>query len=288
MKVKNLTLLDNAYPSRLKTLADPPQDLYYLGSDPSNWQDKAAVSIVGSRAITTYGKQVTARLSGELAEQGIVIVSGLALGVDGAAHTACLEAGGTTVAVLAGGLDKISPPTHAGLARRILEQRGALLSEYAPGTPSYKDHFIARNRIVAALSDALLITEATERSGTMHTARFALEQGRDVLVVPGNITSPSSAGTNNLIKSGATPVTCVEDILYVLGGKFQPAAKSKVPKGATADEQAVLDLLFGGVSDGHELLVCSGLAAPLFSQVLTMLEISGKIRALGNNQWTLK
>lgn len=287
MKVKNLTLLDNAYPSRLRTLADAPGDLYYLGAEPSSWQDRPAISIVGSRAITTYGKQVTARLSGELAERGIVIVSGLALGVDGVAHTACLEAGGTTVAVLAGGLDKISPPSHTHLARRLLEQGGTLLSEYAPGIPGYKDHFIARNRIVAALGDALLITEATERSGTMHTARFALEQGRDVLVVPGNITSPSSAGTNNLIKSGATPVTCLEDILYVLGGKFQVTPQPKAPRGSTAEEQAVLDLLFSGVSDGHELLTASKLTAPKFSQVLTMLEISGKIRALGNNQWSL-
>jgi DNA processing protein len=288
MKVKNLTLLDNAYPSRIKNLTDAPRDLYYLGADPTGWQGRPSVSIVGSRAVTTYGKQVTARLSSELAEQGIVIVSGLALGVDGIAHTACLEAGGTTVAVLAGGLDKISPPSHTQLARCILEQSGTLISEYAPGTPGYKDHFIARNRIVAALGDVLLITEATERSGTMHTARFALEQGRDVLVVPGNITSPSSAGTNNLIKSGATPVTSVDDVLYALGAKFQPVATPKRPKGSTAEEQAILDMLLAGTTDGHKLLTRSKLPTSLFSQVLTMLEIGGKIRPLGNNHWSLK
>jgi DNA processing protein len=159
------------------------------------------------------------------------------------------------------------------------------MSEYPEGTPGYKPHFIARNRIVAGISHALLITEAAEKSGTLHTARFAMEQGRDVLVVPGNITSPGSAGTNNLIKSGAIPVTNVDDILYALGVTDSTHAAQVRKRGDNAEEQAIITLLYAGISDGHALLTQSNLPATQFAQALTMLEISGKIRALGNNQW---
>lgn len=287
MKVKNLTIDDTAYPSSLRELASPPRELFYLGADPGTWLDRPRVAIVGSRGISTYGQQVTARLTTELVERGVVIVSGLALGVDGIAHQACLQAGGTTVAVLATGLDKIYPASHTQLARRLLEQGGTILSEYPVGTPGFKQYFIARNRIVAGLAQALLITEATEKSGTLHTARFALEQGREVLAVPGNITSPNSIGTNNLIKSGATPVTSVEDIMYALGAEHLPAEPVR-RRGETAEEQAVLDLLYAGTTDGHELLVASQLPPEQFNQTLTMLEIGGKVRPLGNNQWSLK
>lgn len=287
MNVKNLTIHDNAYPSRLRDIPSPPKELFYIGADPSSWLDRPRVAVVGSRGVTPYGQSVTSKLAGELAEHGVVIVSGLALGVDGIAHTACLDAGGTTVAVLAGGLDKIYPASHTQLAKRLLEQGGTILSEYEAGTPGFKQNFIARNRIVAGLSDALLITEATEKSGTLHTARFALEQGRDVLVVPGNITSPNSVGTNRLIKSGAVPVTCVDDILYTLGAAHLPAEPVR-RRGDTAEEQTLLDLLYGGTSDGHELLLASQLPPVEFNQVLTMLEISGKIRPLGNNHWSLR
>jgi len=287
MEVKKLTLHDNAYPLALRDIAGPPKELYYLGADPTDWLGRPRVAIVGSRGISPYGKQVTERLSRELAQRGIVIISGLALGVDGIAHAACLEAQGTTVAVLANGLDVVYPASHTQLARRILEQGGTLLSEYPEGTPSFKQHFIARNRIVAGLAQALLITEATEKSGTLHTARFALEQGRDVLAVPGNITSPNSIGTNNLIRSGATPITSVDDILYALGATHLPAEPIR-RRGDTAEEQAIIDLLYTGISDGHTLLIQTSLPAIQFNQALTMLEISGKIRALGNNHWSLK
>lgn len=287
MKVKNLTIHNSAYPSVLKTIPGAPEQLFYLGAEPASWLERPRVAVVGSRGVTTYGRLVTTQLVGELAERGIVIVSGLALGVDGIAHTACLEAGGATVAVLANGLDKIYPASHTQLARRILEQGGSIMSEYPAGTPALKQHFIARNRIVAGLAQALLITEATEKSGTLHTARFALEQGRDVLVVPGNITSPNSVGTNNLIRAGAIPVTSVADILYALGAKHLPAEPVR-RRGETAEEQAIIDLLYAGVADGHELLTRAGLAPVQFNQTLTMLELSGKIRPLGNNQWSLK
>jgi DNA processing protein len=161
------------------------------------------------------------------------------------------------------------------------------MSEYPEGTPGFKDHFIARNRIVAGLAQALLITEAAEKSGTLHTAKFALEQGRDVLAVPGNITSPGSAGTNNLIKTGATPVTSVDDVLYALNLR-DTVFETIAIRGDNAEEQAILDLLQEGTTEGVELLSCSRLQAPAFNQALTMLEISGKIRPLGNNQWALR
>jgi DNA processing protein len=287
MKVKNLTIKHDAYPSKLRDIPSPPQELFYLGAEPSEWLERPKVAIVGSRGVSAYGQQVTAQLATELAERGVVVVSGLALGVDGIAHQACLQAGGTTVAVLANGLDQIYPASHTQLAQRILEQGGTIFSEYPAGTPGFKTNFIARNRIVAGLSDALLITEATEKSGTLHTARFALEQGRDVLAVPGNITSPTSVGTNNLIKTGATPVTSIDDIMYAIGAGHLPAEPVR-RRGDTAEEQGLLDLLYSGITDGHELLTQSELPAVQFNQVLTMLEISGKVRALGNNHWSLK
>jgi DNA processing protein len=287
MNVKKLTINSNAYPLPLKDIATAPKELFYLGADPAGWLDRPRVAIVGSRGVSAYGQQVTAQLAGQLAERGIVVISGLALGVDGIAHQAALQAGGTTVAVLPCGLDQIYPATHTQLARNILEQGGTLLSEYDKGMPGLKQNFIARNRIVSGLADALLITEATEKSGTLHTARFALEQGKEVLAVPGNITSPNSVGTNNLIKSGAVPVTGIQDILYALGADHLPAEPMR-RRGENANEQAIIDLLYSGVTDGHELLTAAELAPDLFNTTLTMLEISGKVRSLGNNQWSLK
>lgn len=243
------------------------------------------IAIVGSRKVTAYGRSVTAQLAGELARAGVVIVSGLALGIDGIAHRAALDAGGLTTAILAGGLDKIYPGAHVRLAEQIVRQGGALLSEYPEGTPSLKYNFIERNRLVSGLSGAVLITEAAQKSGTLHTATFALEQGKDVLAVPGNITSLQSAGTNRLIKSGAMPVTCVEDVFRTLGIK-SPAKLRIRPRGATNEEQVILDLLAAGESDGAVLLEKSTLDVARFNQALTMLEITGKIRSLGANKWS--
>lgn len=284
MKVKNLTQDDTAYPSVLTHIASPPKQLFYIGAEPNEWLARPRVAIVGTRAITAYGRRVTEDFAHSLAEKGITIVSGLALGVDAVAHQAAVSVGGLHIAVLAGGLDQIYPASNTQIARQLLERGGVIISEYDEGTPHFKQNFVARNRIVAGLADVLLITEATEKSGTMHTARFALEQGREVLVVPGNITSPNSIGCNNLIKAGAQPVTCVEDILHALGAD-NLATTMTVHIGDTAEEQTVLDLLYQGVSDGHELLVSSNITPELFTQTLTMLELSGKIHPLGNNHW---
>lgn len=274
------------FPERLRHISTTPGQLYVLGEGLAEIDRRPTIAIVGSRKITPYGKTVTTQLADALAGAGMVVISGLAIGVDGVAHRATLDAGGLTVAVLAGGLDSIHPSSHYQLAMRIVAQGGALISEYPPGTPPYKPSFIARNRIVSGLADAVLITEATELSGTLHTARFALEQGKEVLAVPGNITSQTSAGTNKLIKAGATPVTCIEDIFRAIGVQ-QPTERAHMVQGSTPDEQTILDLMIAGESDGQCLLERSQLDVVRFNQSLTMLEITGKVRSLGANHWTI-
>ncbi|MGH7157638.1 MAG: DNA-processing protein DprA [Candidatus Saccharimonadales bacterium] len=288
MKSKKILCNSNQFPQKLLTLPDTPKELYILGGDLGELLARPAVAIVGSRKVSTYGRQVTDKLAGELARAGVVVISGLAIGVDGIAHRAALEAGGLTLAVLPGSVEQIYPANHLSLAKQIVEQGGALVSEYPAGTTTHKSNFIARNRIVAGLADAVLITEAAEKSGTLHTADFALQQGTDVLAVPGNITSPTSAGTNNLIRTGATIVTSANDIFEVLG--IQPAGKQRTtaPKGGTPEEQLLLGLLFAGTEAGEELLEASKLDVRQFNQTLTMLEIRDHIRPLGNNRWSLK
>lgn len=260
------------------------EQLQYVSNNLEDLFARPRVAIVGSRKISAYGRTVTARLAGELAKQGVVIVSGLAYGVDSVAHRAALEAGGLTIAVLPSSLEAIYPAAHRNLARQIVEQGGALLSEYSDIGPVWKNQFIERNRIVSGIADALLITEAAINSGTMHTARFALEQGKEVLAVPGNITSQTSEGTNNLLKTGATPVTSVQDVLNALG--LKPLVK-KVVKGGNPSEQLILDLLGTDIADGSDLLARSDLQAGEFSSAMVMLEITGKIRAVGNNHWAV-
>lgn len=272
-------------PECLQSIPNPPKTLYATGVDMEEIMRRSRVAIVGSRKVTSYGKNVTTTFAHELARQGIVVVSGLAFGVDALAHTAALEAGGLTVAVLPTGLDKVYPSSHRQLAKCITRQ-GMLLTEYPDGTLPLKHNFIERNRIVSGISDAVLITEAAEKSGTLHTARHAIEQGRKVFAVPGNITSPMSAGTNQLIKTGATPVTSPEDILAVFGITPQKQQKMK-PKSSDPNEQKIINLLYAGTTDSTELQQQSGLEIPLFNQTLTMLEISGVIKSLGNNHFSL-
>lgn len=287
MNSHKITLLTSDVPEKLRNIPSAPKRLYVMGCDVNELLQKPCVTIIGSRKVSAYGKAVTASLAGELAKAGMVIISGLALGVDSIAHRAALDAGGLTIAVLPTSLDKIYPAVHYDLSRQIMGQGGALVSEYPEGSTTYKNNFIERNRIASGLGDALLVTEAAEKSGTLHTANFALEQGRPVLAVPGNITSPTSAGTNNLIKTGATPVTGVQDVFHALGLEFSEN-KREAPQSSNPNEQVLLDLLFSDISDGSELLHQSQLDVSIFNQTLTMLEIRGHIRPLGNNRWALK
>ncbi len=286
MNIKKLTLSSSDFPGVLRDIPSPPQTLFQLGAPLNGLMKRPRVAIVGSRSVSAYGRQATTRLAGELAEQGIVIVSGLALGVDCLAHRAALKAGGAAIAVLPGPLDRIVPATNGRLANAILEQGGALVSEYESGTRAYKQNFIARNRLMSGLAQAVLITEAAEKSGSLHTANFALQQGREVLAVPGSIFSPGSAGTNNLIKAGAAPATSYLDVLHALGVQPHQTPVREV-KGRNAHEQAVLDLMLLGVTGGDQLLDGSRLSASEFNQALTMLEVGGKIRPLGANRWAL-
>lgn len=285
LKINTIPTDQTNYTQITQGIADMPKRLWLCGDLPA--QRRPSVAVVGTRKPTPYGKDVTYRLAYELASRGVIIISGLALGIDGIAHQAALDAGGTTIAVLPTPLDAIHPTMHRRLAQNIVEKGGALLSEYRPGDSIYKVNFVARNRIVTALSDAVLITEATSRSGTLTTAHFALEQGRTVTVVPGNITSTMSAGCNNLLKVGAVPVTEVNDILHELQLPDDPL-QAELPLGADKNEDTLLKLLASGVREGELLHQKSGLSAASYNQTISMLEIEGKIKALGANQWSIR
>ncbi|MEX2007079.1 MAG: DNA-processing protein DprA [Candidatus Saccharimonadales bacterium] len=273
------------FPKILSEIPQPPKQLFWQGTEPKAWLKLPKVAVVGSRKASSYGFSTTDKLASELAEAGVVIISGLAFGIDAAAHKAALKVGGHTVAVLPTALPKIYPAAHSGLARQILDTGGTLLSEYAASDLPNAGNFVARNRIVSGLSDGLLITEAAINSGSLHTARFALEQGKTVMAVPGNINSPSSVGANNLIKSGALPVTDVSDVFFALN--IKPKAKNKVSRvfRGSPQEEAILKLIRDGTSGQEELAVAAGLDGPTVSSALTMLEIGGFIRPVGSGQW---
>jgi len=285
MKINTTSPLTNKYLKIIGSIVKCPKKLYFIGKLPED--RKLTVAIVGSRKPTAYGREVTYRLSYDLAKRGVIVVSGLALGVDSVAHRAALEAGGTTIAVLANGVDIIYPASHKSLAKDIIDNKGAILSEYEPGTEARSFQFLERNRIVSGLSDAVIVTEAAIRSGTLSTVMHALEQGREVFVVPGNITSPLSAGCNKLIKQGAHPITCAEDVLEVISPDLLKL-QTLLPLGSTPLEAKIIGLLQSGIRDGDELQTLSGVNISEFSQTITMMEISDTIRGLGGNQWTLR
>lgn len=285
MKVNNLKHDDLDFPAILRQIPSPPKELFWMGEHPSEFLDKPRVAIVGSRKVSAYGRAVTERLAGELARLGVVIVSGLALGVDSIAHQATLNAGGLTIAVLPTSLDAIYPASHLNLARQIAASGGCLISEYPPGAEAFPSNFIARNRLVSGLADVLLITEAAKNSGTMHTAGFALEQGRTVMTVPGNIFVPGSEGCNNLIKTGAAPATSLEDVLFALGLDLSAPKQTKIFRG-NDNEQKIFDLIRRGIADQEELAEAARLDGPALSAALTMLEINGYIRA-ESGRWAL-
>ena len=271
------------YLGTLKELAVSPRSLYVSGELPQI--RKVSVAIVGTRRPTHYGKEVTYRLAYDLAKRGVVIISGLALGVDAIAHKAALEAGGVTIAVQANGLDQVYPSVNRGLAKKIVE-KGAIISEYEPGVPARKHQFLARNRLVSGLADAVIVTEAAARSGTLSTVNHALDQNREVFAVPGNITSLLSVGPNRLIQQGAHPALSADDVLEIIAPHLLKEQAS-LALGNTPEEIAILKLLQSGIRDGNELQRLSGMDVSEFSQTLSMLEIQGIIRGLGANQWTL-
>jgi DNA processing protein len=263
---------DPAFPPRLRSIHDPPPGLFIRGSAPLALFDRPSVAIVGARACSHYGASVAASLAREVAEAGVLVVSGLARGVDGAAHRGALQAG-LTLAVLGCGIDRDYPRTHASLAAEIARE-GLIVSEYAPGVEPAPWRFPARNRIVAGLTLATLVVEARERSGALITADLALDEGREVLAVPGEITSQLSRGTNHLLRLGAVPVTCAADVLRVLGVDPPPAREPPAL-------EPRLELVRAAVADAartaDEVAQVTGQSARVVAAALAELELLGVV-----------
>lgn len=212
MIIKKINLNGKSYPQSLKEVYDAPKQLYVLGDE--KILNEFGIAIVGTRKASEYGKNIATQFAYELAQKGIVIISGLAKGIDSYAHIGTLKAKGKTIAVLGHGLDMIYPAENRKLAEEIIRNGGCLISEYPVGVSAKKEHFPERNRIISGLSRGVLVVEAQEKSGSLITVDFALEQGRDVYGIPGNINSQNSVGTNELIKQGAKLVTSFQDIIY--------------------------------------------------------------------------
>jgi DNA processing protein len=255
----------------LRQIHDPPHTLFLRGRGDPALLGGPAIAVVGARACSPYGAQVARMLGRELAAAGLVVVSGMARGVDGNAHRGALEAGGLTVAVLGCGIDRDYPAVHAELARRICD-RGLLVSEYRPGVEPAPWRFPARNRIIAGVAAVTVIVEARERSGALITADFALEEGREVFAVPGEITGALAAGTNRLLRQGATPLTSSEDVLELFGLNV-PARRGDSAVGANA--VAVLAKLADGAASADELALATRLEPGPLAAALAELELAG-------------
>jgi DNA processing protein len=266
---------DPAFPSRLRSIHDPPPGLFVRGAHDLELLARPSVAVVGARACSSYGTSVAESLARELARAGVVVVSGLARGVDAAAHRGALESG-TTVAVLGCGIDRDYPRGHAALAALVAE-RGLIVSEYAPGVEPAPWRFPARNRIVAGFALATVVVEARERSGALITADLALDEGREVLAVPGEITSQLSRGTNHLLRLGATPVTCAGDVLRAIG--VEPAPPPRVahlePKLGRVHE-----LVADAPTTADELAQATGETAGTIAAVLAELELLGVVEGV--------
>lgn len=283
----------------LESIAVTPKRLYFYGKMPENRvlmgkkkkpERPKTVAIVGTRKPTEYGANIARKLAYECAKRGAVVVSGLAYGIDSIAHRGALEAGGITVAVLGTPIDYIYPRSHVGLAEEIVRTGGAVMSELPPGAEFQpKTCFLQRNRLISGLADVVIIPEAAEQSGSLNTAAHALEQGKEVFSVPGDITRPMSAGCNKLLRQGANPYLEVNDVLDLL---FPPRCKRPVQVqlliGDNPAETAILQAISRGIEGGEEILAETGMVVSEFNQNITMLELKGRIMALGCNKYTIK
>lgn len=277
--IRILTWEDEAYPARLKQMDQSPPVLYLRGELLP--EDDWAVAIVGTRAVSPYGRQATEELADTLARNGVTVVSGLARGVDAIAHNAALKAGGRTLGVLGSGVDKIYPPEHRALAEKMIAQ-GAVLSDYAPGTPPDAVNFPPRNRIISALSRAVVVIEAADTSGALITAAFAAEQGREVFALPGSIYAPQSRGTNRLIAKGAHPYLSPADLLEALNLQNN-IERREIRQSLPSDsvEAALWQLLGSQPLHVDEIRARSGLPIEQVSAALTMMELKGLARQVG-------
>lgn len=287
--IKEVTITDKNYPEAIKKLSDAPEVLYYRGVLPA--KKETCVAVVGTRRPSDYGKQVTFEITGELVDAGLIIVSGLAPGIDTFAHTACVERGKRTIAVLGSGLEdkSIYPQQNLKLSRDIIKNGGCLISEYKPNDPGYKSNFPERNRIVVALSEGVLVVEAKERSGSLITARLANEQKKKLFAVPGPIYTLNSKGPNKLIKAGATLTESAQDVLDVL--EIERSYNSHGRENIRTIENPVEAAVFASLKEGalaiDTIITKTKLSAPVVGSTLALMEISGKIRNLGGNIYSL-
>ena len=290
---------DAQYPPLLRQIAHPPHLLYVYGE--TDLTDRFPVAVVGTRRASAYGLTHTREIAAELAQTGVCVVSGLALGIDAAAHTGALDGGGRTVAVLGSALDKPYPQENEPLMRRILESGGSVVSEYAPGTPPSRYSFLQRNRIIAGMSLGTVVTEGPRRSGALNTATRTLENGREVFALPGNVDSPGAQLPNMLISEGARLVTGAADILsaLVIEPKDAPKAaqaavapmeapaekKPHIPGGLDETQRAICAALLAGEADFDALCAVSGLESDELGALLIEMEMDGLVTPLAGTRY---
>jgi len=286
--IRVIDFLSSDYPKLLKEIHNPPYLIYTRGE--LVFDQIPAIAIVGSRKFSSYGEQLANTFARDLAKAGFAIVSGLALGIDAISHRGALEARGKTIAVLGGGIDNesIYPRANYNLAQEIIATGGLLISDYPPGTPATAMTFPARNRIIAGLALGTLVVEAGEKSGTLITAKMALESNREVFAIPGSIFSPTSIGTNNLIKSGAKMVTCVQDILEEFNLSQSLETKQTTLKLPENKEEEILITVLSDVPlHIDNIAKRSGLTVSIISATLMMMEIKGWVKNLGGQNYVL-
>ena len=287
LNISIVTLGDPSYPNNLRQIYDPPPLLYVRGDmEPG---DDLAVSIVGSRLTSNYGRITTERIAADLARHGATIVSGMARGIDSAAHRGALSAGGRTIAVLGCGVDIVYPPENRRLFEEIIAH-GAVVSEFPLSTPPDGVNFPRRNRVISGLSLGVVVVQANARSGSLITARLALEQNRDVFAVPGNVGMAGSRGTNRLIKQGAKLIESAEDILEEILPRFQhqvPESKDRKPS-LEEKEERVYQLLENDPVHIDSIIALTGMSASHVSAILLQLELKGLVQQLSGKQFVKK
>ena len=291
MKINEIRPLDTEYTKVLDTIALKPKLLYYYGK----WPEKRlkTVAIVGARKNSKYGEEVAYNLAKALGEKGIIVVSGLAYGIDSIAARGCLDGGGKTIAILGTEIERIYPHEHIPLAEKIVKHGGVVASEYHLGDKVHpKTSFLERNRLISGLADVVVVVEAKERSGSLNTASHAINQGKDVFAVPGDINRLTSQGCNRLISTGANPYLGIDDFLkYLFPNSKSRSKKSKLEQislfADTPEERNILTLLAGNLRDGDLIMEKLDMDVVTFNQTITMLEIKGAVKSLGSNYWTL-
>lgn len=280
--IKLINYNDALYPRKLKETEDAPSILFYKGNI-NKLNEGYNISIVGSRRCTNYGISVTKILSAELAKNNVNIISGMARGIDSYAHDACLDSNGFTCAVLGCGLDIVYPKENKELYDKIVSS-GCIISEYLPGTEPLPMFFPIRNRIISGLSDIVIIIEAGIKSGSLITANLALEQGKDVMAVPGSIFSEQSKGSNKLIRDGAFPVTCIEDIFRLIGINYKSSKKKKI-KNLSAEQKKIYSLLSDSPLHIDDILKISDIDINHLYEVLFELQLKDEIICLAGNYY---